>query len=105
MRRESFCAWSHEESDLPSRVVEVPDKLTVDLHPIFRNERDIDSAVRAAVFRAAREKIKLVEIIPGKGSGKLKHRVLAMLNQPHLKKLYRRVEADASNDGRVLVHF
>jgi DNA-nicking Smr family endonuclease len=81
------------------------DKLTVDLHPVFRNDRDIDNAVRAAIFRAKRENIKLVEIIPGRGSGKLKHRVLAMLQQPHLKKLYRRVETDAGNDGRVLVHF
>ena len=32
-------------------------------------------------------------------------RVLATLNQPHLKKLYRSVETDASNDGRVLVRF
>jgi dsDNA-specific endonuclease/ATPase MutS2 len=81
------------------------DTLTVDLHPVFRNDRDIDNAVRAAIFRAAREKLKVVEIIPGKGSGKLKRRVLATLNQPHLKKLYRSVETDASNDGRVLVRF
>jgi DNA-nicking Smr family endonuclease len=83
----------------------VPDTLTVDLHGIFRSDRDIDSAVRAAIFRATKENVKVVEIIPGKGSGKLKRRVLAMLNQPHLKKFYRRVEADASNEGRVLVHF
>jgi DNA-nicking Smr family endonuclease len=85
--------------------VDLTEKLTVDLHPIFRNDRDIDTAVRAAIFRAAREKVKLVEIIPGKGSGKLKHRILAMLRQPHLRKLYRSVEADSRNDGRVLVHF
>ncbi len=42
---------------------------------------------------------RLVEIIPGKGSGKLKHRVLAMLRQPHMRKLYRNVQADAGNDG------
>lgn len=81
------------------------DTLTVDLHPIFRNDRDVDNAVRNAIFRAAREKIRVVEIIPGKGSGKLKRRVLGMLNQPHLKKLYRRVETDAGNEGRVLIHF
>ncbi|MCI2416074.1 Smr/MutS family protein [Saccharopolyspora sp. K220] len=83
----------------------MPEKLTVDLHPIFRSDRDIDKAVRTAIFRAVREKIMLVEIIPGKGAGKLKHRVLAMLKQPHLRKLYRSVEADDSNEGRVLVHF
>jgi dsDNA-specific endonuclease/ATPase MutS2 len=79
--------------------------ITVDLHPIFRSDRDIDSAVRTAIFRAVREKASLVEIIPGKGSGKLRKRVLAMLGQPHMKKMYRRVEADASNEGRILVHF
>ncbi|MEV4595884.1 Smr/MutS family protein [Amycolatopsis sp. NPDC049253] len=83
----------------------MPEMLTVDLHPIFRSDRDIDAAVRTAIFRAAREKIKVVEIITGKGSGKLKKRVLATLNQPHLKKLYRRVETDNDNDGRVLVRF
>lgn len=83
----------------------MPEMLSVDLHPIFRSDRDIDTAVRTAIFRAAREKIKMVEIIHGKGSGKLKRRVLAMLNQPHLKKLYRRLEVDDANDGRVLVHF
>jgi DNA-nicking Smr family endonuclease len=83
----------------------VPEKLTVDLHGVFRSDRDIDKAVRAVIFRAAQEKVKLVEIIPGKGSGKLKHRVLAMLRQPHLRKFYRSVEADPGNEGRVLVHF
>jgi dsDNA-specific endonuclease/ATPase MutS2 len=83
----------------------MPERLTVDLHPIFRSDRDIDAAVRTAVFRAAREKIKVVEIIHGKGAGKLKRRVLAMLNQPQIRKLYRRLELDPANDGRVLVHF
>ncbi|MBP2472305.1 dsDNA-specific endonuclease/ATPase MutS2 [Crossiella equi] len=83
----------------------MPDKLTVDLHPVFRNDRDIDLAVRNALFRAAREHVPLVEIIPGKGSGKLRARVLAVLRQPHLKKLYRRFELAPGNDGVVLVHF
>jgi dsDNA-specific endonuclease/ATPase MutS2 len=83
----------------------LPDKLTVDLHGVFRSDRDIDRAVRAVIFRAVQEKVKLVEIIPGKGTGKLKHRVLATLRQPHLKKFYRNVEVDPSNEGRVLVHF
>jgi DNA-nicking Smr family endonuclease len=83
----------------------LPETLTIDLHGIFRSDRDIDKAIRTAIFRAARERIKLVEIIPGKGSGKLKHRVLAVLSQPHLKKFYRTVEADPGNEGRVLVHF
>jgi DNA-nicking Smr family endonuclease len=79
--------------------------LTLDLHPIFRNEREVDRAVRAIIFEAVRTRAELVEIIPGKGSGKLKKRVLALLGQAHLRKLYRRVESDETNDGRVLVHF
>ncbi|MQY28300.1 Smr/MutS family protein [Nocardia aurantia] len=79
--------------------------LTVDLHPVFRSDRDIDKAIRSAVFRAAAQKADLLEIIPGKGSGTLKRRVLAKLAQPSLKKLYRRVEADPGNEGRILVHF
>ena len=83
----------------------MPGTLTVDLHPIFRSDRDIDNAVRSAIFRAVAQKVALLEIIPGKGSGTLKRRVLAKLAQPHLKKFYRRVEADSTNEGRILVHF
>jgi dsDNA-specific endonuclease/ATPase MutS2 len=77
----------------------------LDLHPIFRNNRDIEMALREVIFKAARTGVDVVQIIPGKGSGKLKRRVLAFLEQKHIKKLYVRVETDASNSGRVLVHF
>ncbi|MFE2736950.1 Smr/MutS family protein [Streptomyces sp. NPDC059349] len=77
----------------------------MDLHPIFRNNRDIELALRQAMFKAARSGEITMEIIPGKGSGKLKKRVLAFLNQPHIKKLYERFETDPTNDGRILVYF
>lgn len=83
----------------------MPETLTVDLHPIFRSDRDIDGTVRRAIFRAKRENSKVVEFIPGRGSGKLKARVLAMLNQSHLRRLYRAVETDPGNEGRILVYF
>jgi hypothetical protein len=83
----------------------VPKTLTVDLHPVFRSDRDIDIAVRSALFRAIAQQVALLEIIPGKGSGTLKRRVLAKLAQPYLKRFYRRVEADSTNEGRILVHF
>jgi DNA-nicking Smr family endonuclease len=79
--------------------------LTLDLHPLFRNERDIDRAVREVIFRAAATKAERVEIIPGKGKGNLKARVLAMLGQAHLKRLYKRYEVDSANEGRIVVHF
>ena len=83
----------------------MPTQLTVDLHPFFRNDRAIDTAVRAAIFRAAREQVEVVEIICGKGSGVLRKRVLAQLGQPHLRKLYRTVDAAGANEGRILVRF
>jgi hypothetical protein len=79
--------------------------LTLDLHPIFRNNRDIELALRQTIFKAARTGETVVEIIPGKGSGQLKRRALAFLGQKHIKKLYDRVEPDPDNPGRLLVHF
>ena len=46
-----------------------------------------------------------MEIIPGKGSGQLKKRVLRFLNQPEIRALYHRVEKDDKNFGRIFVHF
>jgi DNA-nicking Smr family endonuclease len=83
----------------------MPMTLTLDLHPLFRSERDIDRAVRQIIFRAAATKADLVEIISGKGRGQLKARVLAILGQPQLKKLYVRYEVDPSNEGRILIRF
>ncbi len=79
--------------------------LTVDLHPIFRNNRDIELALREAIFKAVRTRETVLEIIPGKGSGQLKKRVLAFLGQKHIRKLYDRMETDPTNTGRILVHF
>ena len=81
------------------------DKLTVDLHPIFRSDRDIDKAVRQIIFRAARSSVPLAEIIVGKGKGQLQNRVLRMLGAKHLKGLYRSIEIDPDNTGRILVRF
>jgi hypothetical protein len=41
----------------------------------------------------------------GKGSGQLKKRVLRFLNQPHIKKLGKRVDKDGKNFGKLLVRF
>ena len=88
----------------PTRASEAITLLTLDLHPIFRNNRDIDVALRQTLFKAAATGVDVVQIIPGKGTGQLKKRVLAVLAQKHIKKLYVRVETDATNTGRVLVH-
>jgi len=80
-------------------------KLKLDLHDIFNKGRDIDSALNGIIEEAVQKGISLVEIIPGKGSGQLKKRVLRFLDQPHIKKLYHRLEKDDKNFGRMFVHF
>ena len=80
-------------------------KLKLDLHPIFQQGRSIDAALHGIIDEAEEKRIALVEIIPGKGSGQLKKRVLRFLDQPRIKQRYHRVEKDAKNHGRVFVHF
>jgi DNA-nicking Smr family endonuclease len=80
-------------------------KLKIDLHDIYNDSRALDAELNRIIQDAIRKKISLVEIIPGKGSGQLKKRVLRFLNQPHIKALYHRVEKDDKNFGRVFVHF
>jgi dsDNA-specific endonuclease/ATPase MutS2 len=80
-------------------------KLVLDLHDIFNKGGSIDSELNRVIDEAVRKKIILVEIIPGKGSGQLKKRVLRFLNQPDIKKLYHRLEKDDKNFGRIFVHF
>jgi DNA-nicking Smr family endonuclease len=80
-------------------------KLKLDLHDIYNRGDEIDHALRAVFAEAVAKKAKLVEIIPGKGSGQLKKRVLRFLDQKEIKALYHRVEKDSDNFGRVFVHF
>jgi len=80
-------------------------KLKLDLHDIYNDSRSLDEELNRVIEEAVRKKISLVEIIPGKGSGQLKKKVLRFLNQPHIKALYHRVEKDDKNFGRVFVHF
>lgn len=80
-------------------------KLKLDLHDIFNKGSDIDKELLRVIHEAVEKKISLVEIIPGKGSGQLKKKVLRFLDQSHIKKLYHRVEKDSKNFGRIFVHF
>jgi len=80
-------------------------KLTLDLHDMYNRGDEIDRALRGVIEEAVRKKAKLVEIIPGKGSGQLKKRVLRFLDQKEVKTLYDRVEKDSDNFGRIFVHF
>jgi DNA-nicking Smr family endonuclease len=80
-------------------------KLKLDLHDIYNRGGDIDRALRAIIDEAVDKGVRLVEIIPGKGSGQLKKHVLRFLDQKEIKALYHRVEKDSHNFGRIFVHF
>ncbi len=80
-------------------------KIKVDLHDIYNKSKDIDKELNRVIDEAVAKRITLVEIIPGKGSGQLKKKVLRFLQQPHIKSQYHRVEKDSKNFGRVFVHF
>jgi dsDNA-specific endonuclease/ATPase MutS2 len=80
-------------------------KLKLDLHDIFNRNQDIERALRGIIDEAVAKRAMLVEIIPGKGSGALKKRVLRFLEQKEIKALYDRVEKDSDNFGRLFVHF
>ena len=80
-------------------------KLKLDLHDIFNKGQEIDRALRGIIDEAIEKKATLVEIIPGKGSGALKKKVLRFLDQREIKQLYHRVEKDGDNWGRLFIHF
>ena len=80
-------------------------KFKLDLHDIYNRGGDIDRALRAIINEAVATKALLLEIIPGKGSGALKKRVLRFLEHKEIKSLYHRVEKDSNNFGRIFVHF
>jgi DNA-nicking Smr family endonuclease len=80
-------------------------KLKLDLHEIYNRGDEIDRALRNVIDEAIRTKAKTVEIIPGKGSGALKKRVLRFLDQKEIKALYHRIDKDSDNWGRIFVHF
>jgi len=80
-------------------------KLTLDLHEIYNRGVQIETALQSIVDEAIAKRIRLVEIIPGKGSGQLKKHVLRFLDRGDIKPLYQRVEKDSKNFGRIFVHF
>jgi dsDNA-specific endonuclease/ATPase MutS2 len=66
-------------------------KITLDLHDIFNKSGAIEAELNRVIDDAVRKRIPTVEIIPGKGSGQLKKRVLRFLQQPDIKRQYHRV--------------
>jgi len=80
-------------------------KLKLDLHEIYNKGWKIDQALNDIIEEAIDKKIKMVEIIPGKGSGQLKKKVIRFLQQPKIKNKYHRIDKDSKNFGRLFVHF
>jgi dsDNA-specific endonuclease/ATPase MutS2 len=80
-------------------------KLKLDLHNIYNKSQSIDNALNEVIEEAISKKIKIIEIIPGKGSGQLKKKVIRFLQQPHIKNQYHRIDKDSKNFGRLFVHF
>ncbi len=80
-------------------------KLKLDLHDIFNKGKDIDRALNDIMEEAVDKRIPIIEIIPGKGSGQLKKKVIRFLQQPHIKQMYHRIDKDSDNFGRLFVRF
>ncbi|MBK9059229.1 MAG: Smr/MutS family protein [Flavobacteriales bacterium] len=80
-------------------------KHKLDLHDIFNKGKDIDQALDEAMEYFVDRRMPLLEIIPGKGSGQLKKKVIRYLQQPRVKKLYHRIDKDSDNFGRLFVRF
>jgi len=78
--------------------------LKLDLHEIFNNGKEIDTALKDIINQAHSKHIDEIEIIPGKGSGQLKKRVIRFLNDKETKKMYTRYKVDPINFGRVFVY-
>ena len=80
-------------------------KLVLDLHDIYNRGDQIDRALDEVIRDAIDKRIRLVEIIPGKGSGALKKKVLRYLDRKDVRARYHRIEKDSDNWGRLFVHF
>lgn len=80
-------------------------KYKLDLHDIYNKGTQVDDALNEAIEECVDRKIPLLEIIPGKGSGQLKKKVLRFLEQKHIKSQYHRIDKDSKNFGRLFVRF
>jgi DNA-nicking Smr family endonuclease len=80
-------------------------KIVLDLHDIFNKSKEISEELGRVIQEAVEKGIPMIEIIPGRGSGQLKRRVLRFLDQPHIKAKYHRLKVDPLNHGRMFVYF
>lgn len=78
-------------------------KLKLDLHSIYNDSNAIDQALSDLFTDAQDKKIKTLEIIPGKGSGQFKKKVLRFVEKKDIKHLINRIDKDSNNFGRLFV--
>ena len=79
--------------------------LKLDLHDIFNKGKEIDRALLDIIKQATNNKIDIVEIIPGKGTGQLKKKVIRFLNDSKIEQQYSRYKVDNINFGKISVYF
>lgn len=79
-------------------------KIKLDLHDIYNKGEKIDQALMNALTEAETKNIREIEIIPGKGTGQLKKRVLRFLRRPDIQARYHRLKKDPKNSGRLFVY-
>ncbi len=79
--------------------------LKIDLHDIFNKQKEIDKVLFDAINTASTKRMDEVEIIPGKGTGQLKKKVIRFLNDKKIKKMYSRYKVDNINFGKIYVYF
>ena len=79
--------------------------LKLDLHEIFNKGKEIDKSLHDVIYQAKLKGIDEIEIIPGKGSGALKQKVIRFLNDKEIKTMYSRYKVDNINFGRIFVYF
>ena len=77
----------------------------LDLHPIFNKGGQIESELKRILNNAWTKKLDFIEIIPGKGSGQLKVKVLRFFNQKDIRQKYSRLDVDNKNFGRIFIYF
>ena len=80
-------------------------ELVLDLHEIYNKGHLSDKALQDIIEEAVSRRLDWIEIIPGKGSGQLKKKVLRFLEKKDVKNLYHRIEKDRDNFGKIYVYF
>ena len=79
-------------------------KITVDLHDIYNKGKLIEARLNEAFAEGVEKGIHEIVIIHGKGGGQLKKMVIRFLQSPEVKKLYRRIDKDSKNFGKIHVY-